>query len=1125
MVAKRRFLCRNHGRICVFIFAAVLFVCSSLLAAAEEPSINPVKQGLEPNKSDNSKSARYRVFSLKNISNQKAKEYLSELEIGTVSELPSPNTLLVTAPSRELIAAGSVLKLVDTNEPFVVKPIFLASQAAKLPSHEQIAAAVGDISVGTFLEPPLPQSKSKAIIDVHNDAVFLIAPADKVDKITAAIAKLQRTKGGISTANEPNKSAEPGKTVEPNQISEPNAEIVTKAPESLSVGEPNETESDELFGNVIASLAQAEKKVTEMETRANGTTAKEEISKEEAEQINELAGEEEPAYDANKPQAIAAGSEDSNRSDLKFSQYVPEATSLSNEELELNLPEKLAVIDLLDLVGKYLKLNFMYDPAEVTGEVVLRVQGPIKVKQLYPIAESLLKFKNLVMTRKGNFVTIVPAAKVLDVDPTLFTGEGRVQYGDVIITRPFNLRYIDAASAKTLLDSMKLGSNIVPLQETGILIVTEFAFRMGRVEELLALIDKPGEPKKFKFRQLKYTMASTMAPKIKSLVEQMGNISITIAAKEAAPAPGAVVRGRRITQPQPAQPGQPAQPAQPGQSTAPAVYLDFDERTNRILIIGLENELKIVESLIDTLDVAQQDLRTLRLYEIQHVGAEEVRIKLGELGIITGTTETRRTTREISRPGQPPVQPQPTPSAAGTTGAAEALVEQPQVVIIEATNSLLVNATPEQHAQIAMIIGYVDSEQLQAAIDYRVYPLENQDPEKLADVLTKLIQETAETKDEKGAKIQTVVAKKTEEDITIVPDPKTYSLIVYASKKNQVWISSLIKTLDEYRPQVLLDVTLVEITKNDAFNFDLDLVTKIPALTPPGTMEFFSPLLNSSPLDPNKGIPNRRIIEGTSKMGADGQEGKGFYADAHIQALFTMMDKKGYGRVLARPKLLVNDNEKGSIKTETKKYIAREQTNVIAGTGVGATSQSSSVNFESYTAGIQLDIQPHISKGDQLRLQVKLQRIDFGATEDAKISEIDATGKTVTRSVPKPPDQISSNVDSVVTVPDNFTIILGGLENLKQNKAGSKVPLLGDIPLVGGLFKSTANSDEQSRLYIFVKAHILRPGEKIEGSDMERVSLKNRKAFEELEDKFQKLEDWPGIKPTPMDPNKILGED
>ncbi len=97
---------------------------------------------------------------------------------------------------------------------------------------------------------------------------------------------------------------------------------------------------------------------------------------------------------------------------------------------------------------------------------------------------------------------------------------------------------------------------------------------------------------------------------------------------------------------------------------------------------------------------------------------------------------------------------------------------------------------------------------------------------------------------------------------------------------------------------------------------------------------------------------------------------------------------------------------------------------------------------------------------------------------------------------------------------------------MRQTKDGNKIPLLGDIPLIGGLFKSTSNTDEQSRLYIFIKAHILRPGDELTGeSDIEKVSEKNRAAFEQLERKFQELEDWPGIKPEPIEPLRILEMD
>ena len=120
-------------------------------------------------------------------------------------------------------------------------------------------------------------------------------------------------------------------------------------------------------------------------------------------------------------------------------------------------------------------------------------------------------------------------------------------------------------------------------------------------------------------------------------------------------------------------------------------------------------------------------------------------------------------------------------------------------------------------------------------------------------------------------------------------------------------------------------------------------------------------------------------------------------------------------------------------------------------------------------------------------------------------------------------DSTESKINTVVTVPNARTIILGGLLKLNQSKGGTKVPLLGDIPLLGGLFRSTSNSARDSKLYVFVKANILRPDETTPGlPELERISESNRQAFEKSEQQFQQMEDWPGIKPTPVDPLKVL---
>jgi general secretion pathway protein D len=216
------------------------------------------------------------------------------------------------------------------------------------------------------------------------------------------------------------------------------------------------------------------------------------------------------------------------------------------------------------------------------------------------------------------------------------------------------------------------------------------------------------------------------------------------------------------------------------------------------------------------------------------------------------------------------------------------------------------------------------------------------------------------------------------------------------------------------------------------------------------------------------------------------------------------MESKSHGRVLAKPKILVNDGQVGVIKTTNTTNVQLTGQTIVGGT---TSNIVTSTSYQPYQAGITLTIQPNISEGDLLLLIVKLERTDF-------LKRADLT---------KPPDATSSNIDTTVTVPDGKTIILGGMLKLNQSKGGNKVPLLGDIPLVGGLFRSTSDSADDSKLYIFVKANILRPETTLTGlSELEKISERNRKALEESETRFQKYEDWPGIKPQPVDPVKVL---
>jgi len=1040
-MAKQRFCCEGFGK---FLVLSVTLLFSNYPLAAQQGASEPL----------------FRVFPLKYISVEQGRKYLADIKIGTVSHIPGSAALLVRGQPDELLKVMAILNLVDCQGQFAVRTVFPATMTKKLPSNEVIAAKVGNISIGSFFNPPAVNAKVRAIVDIHNGAVLVVAPVRPLERIVSAIRQLSNRPGFASQTKQ-------------RGLTQGALETVSK------------WKAPELVRPDVPGLHFAAKGKITTQPNTVATMLEQEM-----------------------PELPAA-----------VRPYESKPIPNGDDILQLALPETLTITDFLGFVGEHLHLNYLYDPTKIRGNITIkrhgRLRGPITLKELYPLLEQVMQFYGFAMTRRGDLVSIVPATEVQSIDPVLYPDAKDIEIGDAVITRVFKLQHIDTTNAKNFLDAMRLAIDVREIAETQTLIVTAFAYRMPRIEALLNLVDKPGEPKKFRFRQLQYTMAQTLAPKIQTLAEQLGTISITIAAASAAPYRPSAKKPTetntqytiRLRQEKALADRRKLLPTTPSAEPAkPTVYLDADERTNRILMIGLDEQLDEVEELINTLDVAQQDLRTLNLYKIVYVDAEEVKKKLEELGIISPSLMTTYPySSRITGGAQPSTQAARAKAATAqaartqrTDMETETLAGEPQVVVVEPTNSLLVNATAEQHVRIATIISYVDSEMQEDEIPYKVYPLENQSPDHLASILEPLIQETVLDKE---GKIESVIRKQ-DELITIVSDPNTFSLIVYASKKNQEWIETLIEKLDKRRPQVLIDVTLVQISKTDAFDYDLNIIQSFPDLvSTSGLTGAIMPVVEGG-----SGLVSKLLSSGRDRFidfQSNGGSGTTFYGDRHINALLTAMQEKNYGRVLAKPKILVNDNEPGTISTGDTTYVTKQTGTIIQ--GVAGTVQTA-IEYEGYQAGITLEITPHISRGDFLRLDINLDRSDFGTI----------TGE-------RPPDTTDSNINTTVTVPDGSTIILGGLLKLNQGKGGTKVPLLGDIPLLGGLFRSTSNSDIQKNLYVFVKAEIIRPADAgFAQSDLERISERNREAFEKHEIEFQEYHDWPGLKPKAMKPFKVL---
>ena len=1056
------FSCMDRAARRLLVVTAVMMLCGcgtvppASRTASEDPNQAPASR------SDQVASAEQKVFDLQEITPQQGQAYLLLLGIGTTSAVPGHSAVAVSGSADDLYKAGVLLDLVDTKEAFLVETLAPLSKARTVPTNAQIAAALGRVAVGTFAHPPQRGEPTRAIIDIHRQSVVAIIPARIRKQLLDLVAS-----GAIG----PRPTTQARETAKPQEVAPaPSLDTVSTLCTWLTAE----------WKHAYAGAGVASAPVPTPETSPAKSSVIE-PGKEPRQAQGKVVSE---------PVAQTAGTKNS---------YEITPPANGDDVLRVDLPEQMEVSRLLDLVAEYLHIDYMYDPEKIRGQSVSlrlhgKLQGEIRVKDLYPLLESVLKFKGFAMTcHKGNVVTIVPMTDALQADPMLVDpNKTGLEAGDMVVTRVFKLQYVSAGNAVKLLDGLKLSAATLPIEETGSLIVTCYAHRMARIERLLDMVDQPGRPKEFRYRQLTHTTAAALRRKVEAIVGEMQSTTVRIS-----PAEQALLAIHPPPRPS-------FGPRKPGESIFPdavdrrTVYLDADEGTNRLLMVGYPEQLAIVEGIVTALDVEQQDLRTFKVYEVKNVDAEEAKKQLAAFKLVgdedprAGTSVLKKTQPVVA--GPPVVPPVGAGNEDKSLNAAErdkdssAATEGPQVSVLPSSNSLLINATPAQHGRIACVIGYVDTMARQGAIPCEVYSLENQEPEHLAEVLQKLLKETVVNKE---GKIEKEI-RRIEEEIVIVPDKSTFSLIVYANKKNQDWIGKLVKTLDKRRPQVLIDATLVEITKTDAFTYDLNLLGSLPSVASTAAV--------SGASAPAVG----KLLQ------SEGGAFSAFYGDEHIQALLQAMQSKNYGRVLAKPKILVNDNEPGKIKTSDVTYVETTSSiPVISGTAGSQTNLvQTAVKYDPYEAGITLDITPHISEGELLRLDIALTRSDFLETSDTK----------------KPPNKRSNEVNTKVTVPDGSTIILGGLLKLNQNKGGKKVPILGDIPFLGGLFRSVNNKDTQDKLYVFVKAEIIRPSEPAgRGLDeLSKTSEKNRAAFERHEREFQKHEDWPGLKSQPVDPPKVL---
>ena len=342
-------------------------------------------------------------------------------------------------------------------------------------------------------------------------------------------------------------------------------------------------------------------------------------------------------------------------------------------------------------------------------------------------------------------------------------------------------------------------------------------------------------------------------------------------------------------------------------------------------------------------------------------------------------------------------------------------------------------------------------------------------------------------------------------DALIQIDPETRSLIIVADEDTNKEISKVIGNLDRPKPQVLIKVLFAQVTlDNDSdigvegsYNFNLgsapisSLLTTAVAAATGATGASSSSTTTTSPsstitttkTNPLTGATSTTVTSNvpysTNTAGSAGPSTSFGLANATTGGFFRLDTKyatatlyalaqKGKVAVLSRPSILARNNQEAVILVGQSVPIPNG--NVISDTG----SNSTSVTYQD--VGIILRVTPFITTNKNIEMIVSPE-ISSLSTQTVQISQNFSA-----------PIINKTSAETVVVTPDQTTVVIGGLMQKTDSTQINKVPLLGDIPLLGNAFKRTTKVSNKTELVIFMTPYIVEGTDRLEDLSVEDVN-------------------------------------
>ncbi|MGE0764034.1 MAG: type II secretion system secretin GspD [Bdellovibrionales bacterium] len=420
------------------------------------------------------------------------------------------------------------------------------------------------------------------------------------------------------------------------------------------------------------------------------------------------------------------------------------------------------------------------------------------------------------------------------------------------------------------------------------------------------------------------------------------------------------------------------------------------------------------------------------------------------------------------------------PDGASTTSGAE---NYSLVLPDERTNSIIVVGNQAGIEKIRKLVGRLDFRlRPEEAGGVYVYYVRNSEAEKIADTLNGIAGESKKSAEQGVAPKATPTGAAPVGpsanvifggDVKVTADKITNSLIVTASKPDYEVVKSLLAKIDIPRDQVYVKTVIMELGATAKTQWGINYYQFAKGTNGIGRVGFRS---GGSSLD--------SLLNPANDTGAILGFGSGGVIDLNIAGatvkvtslagMLNFFKANAQGNVLSEPTIMALDNEEAEIEVGEKVPVGVTQT---------TTGSSVSNSIERQPATIKLTLTPYISPdSDAVQLKLK-QEINDVSSRQIQASELAKTSTALS----------TRSIKTQIVVNSGDTAVLGGLMQDKDSESVTKVPILGDIPILGWLFKSKTVDKEKRNLLVFITPKVVRNAE--DGANILNQKLNERIEF------------------------------